>query len=54
MKSLYNLGLHEGLQTEFGIFIMKVPGGWLYDCWDIELDRFKTGTFVPFSNEFNN
>lgn len=52
-KNLYNLKLHEGFMTDFGIFIMRVPGGWLYDCWDIDIDSFKTGTFVPFSLEFN-
>lgn len=51
-QTLYNLELHEGITTEFGIFIMRVPGGWIYDCWDKEADKFKTGVFVPFNNEF--
>ncbi len=50
--TLYTLLLHEGLTTTFGIFIMRVPGGWLYDCWDIEHDHFKNGTFVPWCNEY--
>ena len=52
MKTLYNLELHESLSTPFGIVIMRVPGGWLYDCWDTEVDKFKEGTFVPYNDEF--
>lgn len=52
MKTLYTLELHETLQTKFGICIMRVPGGWLYDCWNTEIDCFKQGTFVPYSGEF--
>lgn len=50
-KDLYNLKLHE-LLINFGIAIMRVPGGWIYDCWDLEKDMFKKGQFVPFSDEF--
>ena len=53
MKTLYNLELHESLSTPFGILIMRVPGGWLYDCWDTEVDKFKEGTFVPYNDEYN-
>ena len=52
MKTIYDLELHESLNTDFGIVIMRVPGGWIYDCWDIEKDQFKQGTFVAFDNEF--
>ncbi len=52
MKTIYDLELHETLRTDFGICIMRVSGGWIYDCWDLDLDEFKTGTFVPFDNEF--
>jgi hypothetical protein len=52
MKTIYDLELHEGLMTDFGIFIMRVPSGWIYDCWDIEKDCFKHGIFVPFDNKF--
>ncbi len=49
---LYSLKLHETYITPFGISIMRVPGGWIYDCWDFEKDSFKTGVFVPYNNEF--
>jgi hypothetical protein len=52
MKGIYELELHESIETSFGICIMRVPSGWIYDCWDIERDRFKTGVFVPFDNKF--
>lgn len=51
-NQLYNLKLHEGFNSSFGIFIMRVPGGWIYDCWDYDLDNFKLGVYVPFNSEF--
>lgn len=51
-EKMFNLKLHEGIITGFNIFIMRVPGGWMYDCWDIEKDQYKQGTFVPLNNEF--
>lgn len=50
-KNLYNLKLHETL-IDFGIAIMRIPGGWLYDCWDLEKDCFKKGYFVAYDDEF--
>ena len=50
-KTIYTLGLHEG--TNVGdIWVMRVPGGWIYDCWDMHHDMPKLGTFVPYNNEF--
>lgn len=43
--------LHEMLITPFGIAIMKVASGWIYDCWDMETDNFKTGIFIPIQNK---
>ena len=51
-KTIYNLELHESIMTNFGICIMRVAGGWIYDCWNTEKDEFKTGIFVPYNNEF--
>ena len=51
-KTIYNLELHESLVTDFRIVIMRVPSGWIYDCWDIYKDCFKPGVFVPFDNRF--
>jgi hypothetical protein len=48
-KKLFELEIHEGYKTEFGIFIMRVPGGWIYDCWNFDTDSFKQGTYVPYS-----
>lgn len=51
-KTIYDLDLHETITTDFGICIMRVAGGWIYDCWSFERDEFKTGVFVPYNNEF--
>lgn len=51
-KKLYELKLHETYTTFFGICVMRIPGGWLYDCWDFNSDNYKQGTFIPFDNEF--
>jgi len=46
---LARLELHQFYyDEELCIYIMAVPGGWLYDCWkDGEEGVFKQGTFVP-------
>ncbi|MHA2181077.1 MAG: hypothetical protein ACXAAH_06620 [Promethearchaeota archaeon] len=49
---LYELGLHETVKAKEGFIIMRVPGGWIYDCWDFNTDSFKSGTFVPYDDEF--
>ncbi|GAI86314.1 unnamed protein product [marine sediment metagenome] len=51
-KSIYDLKLHESIITEFGICIMRVASGWIYDCWNMEIDCFKKGIFIPFDNTF--
>ena len=50
-KTIYDLELHELLNVN-NTDVRRVPGGWIYDCWDIEKDEFKTGVFVQFNNEF--
>ena len=52
VKTIYNLDLHEGISLPFGIYVLRVASGWIYDCWDYERDCFKQGTFVPFDNTF--
>lgn len=51
-KTIYDLKLHDSLITSFGVCILRVPGGWLYNCWNIEKDEFKNGVFIPFNNVF--
>lgn len=51
-KTIYDLELHESITADFGMVIMRVAGGWIYDCWNIDTDRPQKGTFVPFNNEF--
>jgi len=42
MKTIYELELHESVEIEDGIVVMRVPGGWIYET-----------VFVPYSNEFD-
>lgn len=42
MKTIYELDLHESLEIEDGIVVMRVPGGWIYEA-----------VFVPYDDEFN-
>jgi hypothetical protein len=58
---IYSLQLHEschialmGLDgvavADYGV--LRVPGGWLYQRWDVEKQDYIETTFVPFNNEF--
>ena len=47
-NNLYSLQLHEDYITPFGICILKVPGGWIYDYLNFETGSPQRGTFVPF------
>ena len=51
-KTIYDLKLHESIEIHYGVDAMRVPGGWIYNRWDIEQDEFKAGIFVPYNNEF--
>ena len=46
-KNIYNLSLHEGCLVDDDLWILRVPGGWIYRCLENE-----TSVFVPFNNEF--
>ena len=50
-QQIYKLKLHETHRTTFGIHIMRVPDGWVYDMWDAEKDCYKTGMFIPYDND---
>jgi hypothetical protein len=45
------MNLHETVLTTFGICIMKVHEGLIYDCWDLDTDSFKQGIFVPYTKK---
>ena len=50
--TIYTIKLHESITLQCGTCIMRVPGGWIYNCWDQNKDMPKSGTFVPFDNGF--
>lgn len=54
-KTLHALGLHEQLEMQAeGMFIMRVPGGWIYN----QIESFEgqamslPPVFVPYNDEF--
>lgn len=54
-NELYNMKLHDILpiNTQSGYYgVLRVPGGWLYQIWDSQMQVNMTVTFVPFNNEF--
>ena len=46
-NTIYDLKLHESLQIREGLYVFRVPGGWIY------ADQKTVPIFVPYSNEFN-
>lgn len=54
MKNIYELGLHERTETNEGLQITRVPGGWLYRYWDFEKQDYCASiNFVSYNNEFD-
>lgn len=49
-KSIYDMKLHERLDTSREVFVTRVPGGWLYSL-HCGYGKYTTN-FVPFDNEF--
>lgn len=48
-KSLWDLELHEQISPMDGLYVMRVPGGWLYQ-FD-RGDSIYTCTFVPYCKD---
>jgi len=49
MKTIYNLELHEILKISPKIWVMRVPGGWIYEHGSTPFRNL----FVPYNDEFN-
>jgi hypothetical protein len=45
MNEIYKLKLHQETFTDDGIYILRVPGGWIYGIGN-------NNVFVPYNNEF--
>ena len=43
---IYNMRLHEWLQFNNALFVIRVAGGWIYR-------QDNSMVFVPYNNEFN-
>jgi hypothetical protein len=50
-KSIYNLELHEALEITKGVYVLRVPGGWIYNYEKPHVNILET-VFVPLSLEF--
>ena len=57
-KLIYNMELHEEVSVSSSLYILRVPGGWMYKQYQSELGTdvgaysLLSMTFVPFSEEF--
>lgn len=53
-NELYSLGLFEELKIDSLTFVMRVPGGWIFQRGDEQIGgHWKTAAaFIPFDNEF--
>src|SRR5690554_5222964 len=49
-KTIYDLKLHEEYFFHNLLFVLRVPGGWIYNHTDN--NKVLSSTFVPFNNEF--
>lgn len=53
-KTIYDLGLHEGIYFKnYQIYIMRVPGGWIYYYRKSLVQPLEDGVFIPFNDEFH-
>ena len=51
-EELYNMELHQELDIDRWIKVMRVPGGWIYQASDSRYEGDCMAVFVPFDNEF--
>lgn len=48
-RTIYDLDLHDFLIVRNTYFVLRVPGGWLYDS---DFGAESRAVFVPFNDEF--
>ena len=48
--SCYGMKLHEERAVAEGVYVLRVPGGWLYKIWSGGVKQVPV--FVPHSREF--
>jgi len=52
-EELYEMELHEEKQVTLGLYVIRVPGGWIYRSEASNNDNWTISTtFIPFNNEF--
>lgn len=50
-KTIYDLKLHEELKIKDDLFVVRVPGGWLYQAYT---ENEINSVFVPYYVEVKN
>lgn len=50
-QALWNMQLHESIKVANNVFVLRVPGGWIYELYDQDVNK-TNAVFVPFNNEF--
>ncbi len=53
MSKIYQLKLHDTIQLDGLVSVIRVPGGWIYSIQTMMTGEFST-CFVPFNDEFQN
>jgi len=57
-KLIYDMELHEEVEVTTSLYILRVPGGWMYKQYhsslsvDVGAYSLLSMTFVPYSEEF--
>ena len=51
-KDIYDLELHDNVNTSIQTNTLRVPGGWIYRTWSTEHGDWISQVFVPYNNEF--
>ena len=56
-NDIYKMNLHERIQLEDGVYVLRVTGGWIYEHgnYDYSKDTFNISStvFVPFDSTLN-
>lgn len=51
-KTIYDLKLHESIDVGNHTTATRVPGGWIYEHYDVDAGLMYATTFVPWDSEF--
>ena len=54
-RNIYTMKLHETLEIDNGVVVLRVAGGWIYEYYEEQYlyKEIKEMVFVPFSDEYD-